>query len=302
MFISLNRIIKSGWIDFKRNSGLSVAAIFIMVLAISMATALVLFQEASQMLKKNIEEKLDMHIYFNEELSSDEILTIQKELSQVSGIKDIVYISKEEALQRFVVRHKNDQSIMESLRELGKNPLLSSMNIQARETSQYAAISSFLANSNFSNLISKIDYQQKKPAIERLASISSGINTAGIAANITLALAAILVAFNTVRLAIYNSREEIETMRLVGASNNFIMGPFLVQGIIVGFTAAAITLLIFGAGLFFLNSGLRFLFSGFSLFGYFIRNLLIIFSIQLAVGIGLGVISSWLAIRKHLRA
>ncbi len=298
----LIRIIKSGWVDFKRNSGLSVAAIFIMVLAISMATSLFLFRESSQVLTKTIEEKLDMYVYFNDELSSDEILAIQKELSGVSGIKDVIYISKDEALQRFVLKHKDDQSIMESLRELGKNPLLSSMNIQAWEASQYAAISRFLTNSDFSNLISKIDYQQKKPAIERLAAISSGINDAGIIASIILALAAILVAFNTVRLAIYNSKEEIETMRLVGASNNFIRGPFLVQGIIVGFLSAVIALFIFGIGLLFLNSGLKLLLSGFNLFGYFISNLLLIFLTQLAFGIGLGVISSQLAIRKYLRA
>ncbi|MBS3140224.1 permease-like cell division protein FtsX [Candidatus Woesearchaeota archaeon] len=298
----LIRIIKSGWMDFKRNSGLSVAAIFIMVLAISMATSLFLFRESSQILTKNIEEKLDMYVYFNDELSSDEILAIQKELSGVSGIKDVVYISKDEALQKFVLKHRDDQSIMESLRELGKNPLLSSINIQAWEASQYAAISNFLINSDFSSLISKIDYQQKKPAIERLASISSGINNAGIIANIILALAAILVAFNTVRLAIYNSREEIETMRLVGASNNFIRGPFLVQGVIVGFLSAVIALLIFGVGLLFLNSGLKLLLSGFNLFGYFISNLPVIFLTQLAFGIGLGVISSQLAIRKYLRA
>jgi len=164
----LIRIIKSGWMDFKRNSGLSVAAIFIMVLAISMATSLFLFRESSQVLTKNIEEKLDMYVYFNDELSSDEILAIQKELSGVSGIKDVVYISKDEALQKFVLKHRDDQSIMESLRELGKNPLLSSINIQAWEASQYAAISNFLINSDFSSLISKIDYQQKKPAIDRL--------------------------------------------------------------------------------------------------------------------------------------
>jgi len=135
-----------------------------------------------------------------------------------------------------------------------------------------------------------------------IASISSGINNAGIIANIILALAAILVAFNTVRLAIYNSKEEIETMRLVGASNNFIRGPFLVQGVIVGFLSAVIALLIFGVGLLFLNSGLKLLLSGFNLFGYFISNLPVIFLTQLAFGIGLGVISSHLAIRKYLRA
>ncbi|MBI2041792.1 MAG: FtsX-like permease family protein [Candidatus Nealsonbacteria bacterium] len=302
MFILLNRIIKSGWAGFRRNSGLPLAAIFIMVLVISMATSLLLFQKTSQFLTQTIQEKLDMYVYFNDELSSDEIMNIQNELSKVSGIKNVEYVSKNDALARFIAKHKDDASLMESLRELGKNPLLSSMNIRAWEASQYAAISSFLANSQFSNLISKIDYQQKKPVIERLSSFSFGINTAGIAVNIILALAAVFVAFNTVRLAIYNSKEEIETMRLVGASDGFIIGPFLIQGVIVGFAASLATLLAFGIGLFFLSPGLKFLLPGFNIFSYFIGNLLIIFAIQLAVGVGLGVISSWLAIRKYLRA
>ena len=298
---SLLRIIKSGWIDLRRNSGLSFATIFIMVLAISLTTSLLIFQKTSQVLTQTIDEKMDMYVYFNEELSSDDILEIQNELSKIPEIKDMEYVSRDEALQRFVSRHKDDETLMESLRELGKNPLLSSLNIRAWEASQYAAISSFLDDSSLGNLIFKIDYQEKKPVIEKLSSISSGISTAGIIISIVLFLMAILVAFNTVKLSIYNSKEEIETMRLVGASNNFIRGPFLVQGIIVGASASLITFLIFGAGLFLISPGLKFLLSGFNIFSYFIGNWLFVFSIQLASGAGLGIISSWLAIRKHLR-
>ncbi|MBI2450556.1 MAG: hypothetical protein HYV47_03410 [Candidatus Nealsonbacteria bacterium] len=301
MFISLNRIIKSGWVDFKRNSGLSLATIFIMVLAISLATSLFLFQKTSQVLTKTIAEKVDMYIYFNTDLSSDDILVIQQELAGLALIRDIEYVSSDEALKRFVSRHKNDQALMESLEELGANPLLPSLNIQAWEASQYAAISSFLNNSSFNNLIAKIDYQQKKPVIEKLSSIASSINAAGIFSSIILALIAILVAFNTVRLAIYNSREEIETMRLVGASNGFVRGPFLVQGVISGFLAAVITLIVIGVSLFFLSPALKFILSGFNIFSYFVTNLFLIFLSQISVGISLGFVSSWLAIRKYLK-
>src|SRR3989344_8139286 len=108
---SLIIIIKSGWIDFKRNSGLSIATIFIMVLVISLATSLFIFQKASQVVTKTIDDKMDMYVYFNDELSSDEILEIQNELAKVPEIKDIEYVSRDEALQRFVLRHKNDQTL-----------------------------------------------------------------------------------------------------------------------------------------------------------------------------------------------
>lgn len=302
MLTSLKRIIKSGWIDFRRNSGLSFATIFIMVLTISLATSLFLFQKTSQVLSKTVEEKVDMYIYFNEELSSENILEIQDELSKISSIRNMEYISREEALQRFISRHQDDQDLMESLEELGRNPLLSSLNIQAWEASQYAAISNYLDNSSFNSLIAKIDYQQKKSVIDRIASITSSVNMGLMVSSIVLAFIAVLVAFNTIKLAIYNSKEEIETMSLVGASNSFISGPFLVQGIIVGFLASVITLLIFGVGLFFLAPGLRLLLPGFNIFKYFLSNSLIIFSLQLAAGVGLGIIASWLAIRKYLKA
>lgn len=301
MFIALRRIIKFGWTGFRRNSGLSIATVFIMVLTISLATSLFLLQKTSRFIVETLQEKVDMYVYFPEELSSEEILKIKDELSRLPEIKRIEYVSKEEALQKFTQRHKDDKTIMGSLEELGRNPLLASLNIKAWEASQYAAISSFLDNSSFRNLITKIDYQQKKPAIEKLSSLTSTLNRTGVIFSAVLALVAILVSFNTVRLTIYNSKEEIETMRLVGASNWFIRGPFLVQGMIAGFSASLITLLIFGVGLFFLGSKLEFLLPGFNIFGYFIGNLFLIFLIQLAAGVGLGVLSSWIAVRRYLR-
>lgn len=301
MFTSFRRIIKSGWINFRRNSGLSVATVFIMILTLSLVTSLFLLQKSSQVLIQTLEGKMDIYVYFEKELSLEEIMEIKEEVSRLPEIKEIEYVSREEALQRFVERHRDNPVIMESLKELGKNPFLASLNIRAWDPAQYAAISSFLYNSPFKDWITKTDYHQKEPAIERLISITSGINRIGIIFSLILAVVAILIAFNGVRLAIYSSKEELETMRLVGASNWFIQGPFLIQGIIVGFFAALITFLIFGIGLFFLSPGLEFLLLGFSIFNYFINNLLIIFLIQLGVGMGLGVLSSWMAVRKYLR-
>lgn len=301
MLISLKRIIKSGWNNFWRNGGLSVATIFIMVLTLSLGTSFFLLKGASQFLVETLKEKVDMYVYFNEELTSDDILAIQEKLSQLPEIQKIEYVSKEEALQKFIDRHKDDKAIMDSLQELGKNPLLASLNIRAWEASQYSAISGFLNQSSFKDLIAKIDYQQKKSAIERIFSIISTVNRTGIVLSFILAALAILIVFNTVKLAISSSKEEIETMRLVGASNWFIRGPFLVQGALVGFSASLLTLLIFSAGLFFISPHLEFLLPGFNIFHYFLASIFIILLIQLAAGIGLGILSSWLAVRRYLK-
>jgi len=118
---------------------------------------------------------------------------------------------------------------------------------------------------------------------------------------VLLVIAAILVAFNTIKLAIYNSREEIKIQRLVGASNWFIRGPFLIQGTIAGIFAALIGLAVFSLVCWLLSPKIEFFFPGLNLFGIFTNNLGLIFLIQLATGLGLGIISSTIAIRKYLR-
>jgi len=300
MSAALKRIIKSGWRDFKRNNGLSVATIFIMVMTISLVTSLFLSQKTFNFLIVSLEDKVDMAVYFTEEPTNEEILTIQAELFHLPEVKKLEYISKEEALAKFTERHAGEEVIMESLAEVGGNPLLSSINIKAWEASQYAAISAFLDTASFNDLIAKVDYSQKKPVIERLFSLTSNINTTGIVLSIILALVAVLIAFNTVRIAIYNSKEEIETMRLVGASDWFIRGPFMVQGIISGLWAVLITFLIFSAAVYFLSPKVAIIVPGLNLSSFFFSNFLVILLLQLAAGVGLGVIASWLAVRKHL--
>jgi len=301
MKASLKRIIKSGWIGFRRNNGLSLATVFIMIMAISLITSLFLLQKTTKYLVASLSEKVDMAVYFSEEPSTDQIATIQKELSTLPEVKNLEYISKEQALAKFTERHQGEQVIMESLQEVGGNPLLSSLNIKAFEATQYAAISSFIDSASFKDLITKVDYNDKKPAIDKIFSLTSTISNTGIALSIVLAVVAVLIAFNTVRITIYNSRDEIETMRLVGASNWFIRGPFLVQGMIAGILAVLITFLVFGVALWFLSPKIDIIIPGLNLFAYFFGSFVVVIALQLVAGVGLGVCASWLAIRKYLK-
>ncbi|MEK7542348.1 MAG: FtsX-like permease family protein [Patescibacteria group bacterium] len=118
---------------------------------------------------------------------------------------------------------------------------------------------------------------------------------------IALSAIAVLVAFNTIRVTIYNSKEEIEIMRLVGASNWFIRGPFLVQGVLVGVAASLGTLVFLFVLSFFGGDQLR-SFSGFDVFSFILAQLFWLLLLLLAVGIGLGVLSAAIAINRYLRA
>jgi len=300
MFTLLKRIIRSGWINFCRNSGLSVATVFIMIITITLVTSLFFLEKTTEFLIAKIQDKVDISVYFKEDVPEKDIFGLQDELSKISEVKDIEYVSRDESLKIFIQKHGSNQILMESLKETG-NPFLAHLNIKAFEVFQYEAISKFLEKDNFQNLIKEVDYYQRKPIIEKVFSLTSNINRAGIIFSLIFGVIAVLVAFNTIRLAIYNQREEIAVMRLVGASNWFIRGPFIVQGIISGKIAALITLLLTFALCYFLSPKLQTLTFDLNIFSYFTGNFWAIVLIQLATGIGIGVFSSLIAMRRYLQ-
>jgi cell division transport system permease protein len=301
MLSLVKRIFKSGWLSFSRDGSLAAATCFIMLIPIFLASSLFLLKDVSQFLISTIQEKADISVYFKESAPEEDVLEVKEEISEIPEVKSVKYVSKEEALESFVQRHKDDPVLMESLEEVGGNPFLGALNIRAFEASQYQAVANFFETGTFENLIEKVDYYQRRPVIERIFAITSGMGKAGISLSIVLAIVAILITFNTIRLAIINQKEEIRVQRLVGASNWFIRGPFLVQGAISGIFAVIVCLLIFTLICWLLSSKIEILFSGLNIWRYFTGNFFTIILIQLATGIGLGVISSTIAIRKYLK-
>lgn len=301
MITSLKRIIKSGWLSFSRDGGLSFATIFIMAMAVFLIASLFLFKDVNQFLISSIQEKVDISVYFKESVAEEDILNIKEEISKIPEVKDVEYISKEMAMGDFVKKHESDPILMESLTEIGGNPFLASLNIRAFEASQYEAVASFFKKTELENLIEKIDYYQRKSVIDKIFSLTSTIKNGGILLSLFLAMVAILTTFNTIRLAIYSTREEIKIQRLVGASNWFIRGPFIVQGAIFGILASLICLLLFTFACWAIGSRFEIFFPGLNLFKFFINNFWVLFLVQLGGGIILGIISSLIAIRKYLR-
>lgn len=301
MFTSLRRVIKSGWQGFFRDGGLSIATVFILLLTISLATSLFLFRGFSQVLISSVEKKADISVYFKEEVSESDISDFREELAEISEVKEVKYISQERALADFTERHKDNPVLMASLAEVGRNPFLASLNIMASEPGQYQTIANFLKTSNFTDLIEKVDYYQRMSVIERIFSLTSTINRSFLILSVILSLVAILVTFNTIRLAIYNSKEEIKIQRLVGAGSWFIRGPFLVQGVLAGILAVLICLLAFGLIIWGLSPKIETFFTDLDIFQFFVNNLWQIILIQFATGILLGVISSFLATRRYLK-
>jgi len=159
-----------------------------------------------------------------------------------------------------------------------------------------------LAGLQSEDIIEKVDYYERRPLIEKMAEFTLAVKIAGILASIIFSIIAILITFNTIRLAIFGKKEEIGIQRLVGASNWFIRGPFLMQGAICGFFAALVSLGLFGLSFWLLNPRVNDLFSDLNLFDIFLSNFWSLLLVQLVSGILLGVVSSSLVVRKYLKA
>ena len=299
--ISLKRIIKTGLRNFSRNIGLSLAAIFIMVTVLALVTFLYFMSPISDILISDVEKKVDVSVYFKEDVLEEDIFLVEAEIGKIAQVKEAEYISKEQALQIFLDKHKDDPVLIESLSEVGYNPFLASLNIKANQASQYEEIAQFLQEDRFKDLIDKVDYYQRKPVIEKIYAFTGGIKNMGIGFSVVFSLIAVLIAFNTIRIAIHNSNDEISTMRLIGAPNWFVRGPFLVQGAFVGFVAAIITLLLTFGVAFAIDGKVKMLMPDLSIFGILLNNVFYLFLIQLLAGMALGLFSSLIAIRKYLR-
>ena len=135
MFDSIKRIFKSGWVSFKRQSSFSFATVFILVITISLITSVFISQEISHFFISYLEEKVDISIYFKEEALENNILEAKKELNQLLEIESVEYISKEKAFEIFSERHKDEPVLLDSLKQVGRNPFLAFLNIKAKDIS-----------------------------------------------------------------------------------------------------------------------------------------------------------------------
>jgi len=307
MWIKIKRVIRAGFYSFWRNGFVSLSSILVMVVTLFVIGSTIFSGVILQSTLDQIKDKVDINVYFITTASEADILNIKKNLEQLPEVlSPIVYLSKEEALAEFKERHQNDEFTLQALDELGENPLGATLNIKAKDPSQYESIASFLQGKNAlssdnTNIIDKVNYYQNKEAIDRLTSIINSANNLGFILTLVLVIISILITFNTLRLVIYMSREEISVMRLVGASTGYIRGPFFVAGAIYGFISAVITLILFYPITIWLGSTTEEFFVGLNIFHYYTSNFGQIFLIIICSGVVIGSISSYLAVRKYLK-
>lgn len=305
MWTAFKRIVRSGFVGFWRNAFVSLAAIFVMTVALFVIGATLLLDQLLGASLANIQDKVDINVYFVTTAEQEQMEALQTSLAALPEVTEVTFTSREEALAQFRERHRTDELTIQALEELGDNPLGASLAVRAQETSQYERIAQFLEEQQTQEdpqapLIDRVNFVKNKEAIDKLTAIIGAVERSSLITMAVLVAAAVVITFNTIRLAIYTTREEIAVQRLVGASNMFIRGPFMLQGVMYGLTSGVLALLILYPILLWLGPQTESFFQV-NLFGYFVDNFAYIFGVLVGSGVVLGLISSILAVSRYLR-
>ena len=305
MWPKTKRIIQSGFVNFWRNGTISLSSVLVMIVALFVISSVLFVGALLTSTLNQIKDKVDINVYFVTSAQESDILTLQKKLEAMPEVKSVEYVSADQALQNFKNNHANDQLTLQALSELDGNPLGAVLNIKAKEPSQYEGIANFLdskdlISSDGAPIIESVNYAKNKVAIDRLTAIIVSSQKLGLAVTLVLVLISILITFNTIRLIIYMSREEISVMKLVGASNTYVRGPFVVTGVMYGLVSALITIVLLYPILYYSRS-FTIAFAGIDLLHYYLQHFGEIFVLLFGAGALVGGVSSFLAVKRYLK-
>ena len=303
--INTRRVFVIGAHSFFRNAWLSVAATIVMTITLS-SILITLF--ASYTLNSTVAsftEKIDVSIFFKIDASKEQVDSVSDDLRSNSelGVKEITYISKEEARESFEEANKEDVKTLQAIAQ-SKDAFPASIQVKTLDTDNLQKVVEVTRQQKYKDIVDKDSYKDdaKRTAADRLGNIAKFLRNFGLVASIVFGVISILVILNTIRMTIFNRKDEIEIMQLIGASKWYIRGPFLVEAAIYGAIAGIVA-----TGTFFFVVLVQVL----KLDGYveevrptvsqFNEWVWLLAPITIAIGIVIGAFSSYLAIRKHLK-
>jgi cell division transport system permease protein len=301
MFVSSVRVTKFAFKSFWRNIWLSIATVSVIILTLISVSFLGFLNIITSESVESVKERIDISVYFKPEVTPHEVKGIQEKLSTFREVKNIKYVSREDSLNLLKETYKDDVLVIESLEELGVNPLGDTLIIKAHDLSHYPVILDLLDRSQYRGLIEDKDYKDNQSFLNKIYTVTGKIKRFGLIASIVFASIAILVVFNTLRIAIYTHSEEISIMKLVGASNAFIRAPFLIEAVLYAAIGTVLTLLLLYPMLTLIDPYIISFFEGtFSLTAFYMSNIVVFGSYQFVGILTLTMLASFLAVGRYL--
>lgn len=305
--LSLNtkRILKAGGQNFYRNTFVSLSAVLIMTITLIVFSTILFMSALLNQSLVEIKKKVDVNVYFTTKADETSVMNVKADLEKLPEVENVEYVSREQALENFKYRHRNESDILEALYELEDNPLGAILNIKAKETQQYEGIAKYL-ETNYpvdqeNSIVEDVNFNANKEIIEKLTDFIAAGQKLGGVITILFIFLSIIITFNTIRLAMYISRDEIKVMRLVGATSSYISGPFIVTGVLYGIASSILTLVILFPSTWWSGPITARFFNGINVLEYYISHFFQFFLIIFFSAILIGAISSFIAVKKYLR-
>ena len=306
-FRTLLRIIHAGMVNFLRNATLAIAAMAVMVVTLT----IVLFSLVANATFTNtiaqITDKIDISVFLNDDVTAVQKDKLLSDLKHLSNVKSVSYLSKEQALAAYAAQNSANASILTAATVAG-NPIPATIRIKPYDLNKLSQIKDYLstdANKKLQTTGSPSYSGDRKKAIDNITHATNILREVGIIAVGVFAVISALIIFNTIQMAIFNRRDEIQIERLLGASTAFIRGPFVVESIIYGVLSAVISLLLINSIFVAASSALQA--SSLGLLDinyahqYFNAHFLILLLLQVGVGILIGAASSIIATQRYLK-
>lgn len=304
MWIFISRVIKLAWQNFYRNIGLSLITILVLITTLISFDVILVVQGVMNSAISLVENRIDVSIIFKTDAPEDKIKDISDTLKNNPAVSTLIYKDRNQVLDEFKNKHSGDAGIISALGELNANPLGAVLVVRAKDTKDYEAIIKSIEIPEYNSIIEQKTFDDHGPVIQKINLITKKTQQIGLILSLILTIVAFLIIFNVIRLSIIMHGEEIEIMKLVGASNWFVRTPFLLEVVFLAFLAWSFNLAILYGAVYLADPYLVKFFegSGFTLQGYLSQNFLLFMGGELAGLIILNLISSSLAMRKYLKA
>jgi cell division transport system permease protein len=303
--ITFFRIIRTGLVNFVRNAWLAIAAMAVMIITLTIVLFSVITNATFTNTVSQITAKIDVSVFLKDETSTENGKELAADLRRLPNVKSVVYLSKNDALERYKQQNANNPELLSAINETD-NPLPATIQIKPLDLNKVQDIRDFLNKSEVKAKWEDVSYRDdRKAAIDKIAHATDLMRRAGIVAVLVFAAISVIIIFNTIQMAIFNRRDELTIMRLLGASTSYIRGPFVVESIVYGIFSALISVLIIHSLFVASASALQASSLGLLDIGYaseyFKENFFELLTIQLVLGILIGAVSSTIATRRYLK-
>ncbi len=300
---SFFRIIKFALQDIFRNLSLSFMTVVILILMLLSVNILVVVNVLTNKAISSVKNQIDVSVYFSYDATDEQINEIKDYIGSFPEVTGITYLNRDEVLAQFRDQYKDNADILASLEELDENPLGPTMIVKTKETADYQKITEALNIPEYENIIESKTFADTEKAIGRIQNITDQVEKFALVASILFAIISFFIIFNTVRATIYSQRIEITIKKLVGASNWFVRGPYIVEALIFSLISLGISYFLSMVGVYIIDPYIAIVFGENNILtNYYNSNIILLLGIQFGAVFLLAIFSSLLAMRKQLKA